>query len=148
MKRILIETDGSEAALEAIDFGLELAHEQGSEVTFVHVTAPIEWAVYPFGPLDAIPNEAPVVEEDDALRVAMAKAGASGVAAHPVSILGDPVIELPAYAERMDADLIVIGSRGLGGVTSALLGSVSKGVLKHSKCPVLIVRAAPAHVPA
>ena len=148
MKRILIATDGSEAALEAIDFGLELAHEQGSEVTFVHVTAPIEWAVYPFGPLDAIPDEAPVVEEDDALRVALAKAADCGVVAHPVSILGDPVIELPAYAERMDADLIVIGSRGLGGVTSALLGSVSRGVLKHANRPVLIVRAARAHVAA
>ena len=148
MKRILIATDGSEPALEAIDFGLELAHEQGAEVTFVHVTAPIEWAVYPFGPLDAIPNEAPDVDEDDALRAAMAKAGSSGVSARPVSILGDPVLELPAYAERMEASLIVIGSRGLGGVTSALLGSVSKGVLKHANRPVLIVRAAPAHVPA
>ena len=148
MKRILIATDGSDAALEAIDFGLELAHEQGSEVTFVHVTAPVEWAVYPFGPLDAIPDEAPVVEDDDVLRVALDRAAASGVVAHPVSILGDPVLELPAYAERMNADLIVIGSRGLGGVTSALLGSVSKGVLKHANRPVLIVRAAHAHVPA
>lgn len=148
MKRILIATDGSAAALEAIDFGLELAREQGSEVTFVHVTAPIEWAVYPFGPLDAIPNEAPDVEQDEALRVALAKAAESGVAAHPVAILGDPVVELPAYAERMAADLIVIGSRGLGGVTGVLLGSVSRGVLKHATRPVLIVRAAPAHVSA
>ena len=117
-------------------------------MTFVHVTAPVEWAVYPFGPLDAIPNEAPDVGEDDTLRAAMAKAEASGVSARAVSILGDPVLELPAYAERMAADLIVIGSRGLGGVTSALLGSVSKGVLKHAGRPVLIVRAAHAHVPA
>ena len=148
MKRILIATDGSETALEAIEFGLELAREQGSEVTFVHVTAPIEWAVYPFGPLDSIPDEAPAVDEDEALRVAMAKAAGSGVTAHPVSILGDPVLELPAYAERMEADLIVIGSRGLGGVTGALLGSVSRGVLKHANRPVLIVRAAHAHVAA
>jgi len=148
MKRILIATDGSETALEAIDFGLELAHEQGSEVTFVHVTAPIEFAVYPFGPLDSIPDEAPALEDDDALRAAMAKAAESGVVAHAVAILGDPVVELPAYAERMQADLIVIGSRGLGGVASALLGSVSRGVLKHATRPVLIVRAAHAHVPA
>lgn len=117
-------------------------------MTFVHVTAPVEWAVYPFGQLDAIPDEAPVVEDDDVLCVAMASAAASYVVAYPVSILGDPVLELPAYAERMAADLIVIGSRGLGGVTSALLGSVSKGVLKHANRPVLIVRAVPAHIPA
>lgn len=148
MERILIATDGSDAAVEAIEFGLELAREQGSEVTFVHVTTPIEFAVYPFGPVDSAPDEAPALEQDDALRVAMAKAAESGVTAHPVSILGDPVIELPAYAERMAADLIVIGSRGLGGVTGALLGSVSRGVLKHADRPVLIVRAAHAHVSA
>lgn len=148
MQRILIATDGSESALEAIDFGLELAHEQGSEVTFIHVTVPIEWAVYPFGPLDSIPNETPSIEDDEPLRLAMERATAKGVVARPVSVPGDPVLEVPAYAERMNADLIVIGSRGLGGVTSALLGSVSRGVLKHADRPVLIVRAARASVPA
>lgn len=148
MKRILIAIDGSESALEAIDFGLELAHEQGSEVSFIHVTMPIDWAVYPFGPLDAIPNEEPAVEDDEALRLAMGRAAAKGVEAHPVSVLGEPALEIPAYAERMNADLIVIGSRGLGGVSGALLGSVSKGVLRHSDRPVLVVRAAHAPVPA
>jgi nucleotide-binding universal stress UspA family protein len=148
MQRILIATDGSESALEAIDFGLELAHEHASEVSFIHVTMPIEWAVYPFGPLDSIPNETPSIEDDEPLRLAMERAAAKGIVARSVSVLGDPVLEVPAYAERMNADLIVIGSRGLGGVTSALLGSVSRGVLKHADRPVLIVRAAHASVPA
>ena len=92
--------------------------------------------------LDAIPNEAPAIAEDDALRSALACAAVKGVVAHPVSVLGDPVLEVPAYAERMQADLIVIGSRGLGGVTGALRGSVSKGILKHAERPVLVVPAA------
>ncbi len=142
MQHILIATDGSDSSLEAIDFGLELARAEHAEATIIHVTRPIEWAVYPFGPLDAIPNEAPAIAEDDALRSALACAAEKGVVAHPVSVLGDPVAEVPAYAERMHADLIVIGSRGLGGVTSALLGSVSKGILKHAERPVLVVPAA------
>ena len=148
MQRFLIATDGSGNALEAVDFGLELAHEQGAEVAFIHVTQPIEWAVYPFGPFDSIPAETPAVDEDEPLRVALARAATWGVVAHPVAVLGDPVLEVPAYADRMNADLIVIGSRGLGGVTSALLGSVSRGVLKHTGRPVLVVRAAHAPVAA
>lgn len=117
-------------------------------MAFVHVTMPIEWAVYPFGPLDRIPADAPPVEEDEALAAALERAAAAGVRAAAASLLGDPVTEIPAYADSMNADLIVIGSRGLGGVTSALLGSVSKGVLKHAGCPVLVVRGAHAPVAA
>ncbi|MDE1764546.1 MAG: universal stress protein, partial [Thaumarchaeota archaeon] len=44
------------------------------------------------------------------------------------------------YAESHQIDLIVMGSRGLGGFKKLLLGSVASGVLQHSKCPVLIVK--------
>ena len=47
---------------------------------------------------------------------------------------------LVSYAESHDVDLIVIGSRGLGGFKKLLLGSVASGVSQHSKCPVLIVK--------
>ncbi len=47
---------------------------------------------------------------------------------------------LISYAESHDIDLIIIGSRGLGGFKKLLLGSVASGVSQHSKCPVLIVK--------
>jgi nucleotide-binding universal stress UspA family protein len=47
---------------------------------------------------------------------------------------------LLSYAESHNIDLIVIGSRGLGGFKKLLLGSVASGVSQHSKCPVLIVK--------
>ena len=53
---------------------------------------------------------------------------------------GTTVTELTAYADELDADMIVIGSRGHGALTTALLGSVSLGVLRHTARPVLIVR--------
>jgi nucleotide-binding universal stress UspA family protein len=54
---------------------------------------------------------------------------------------GNPATEIVEYADLLGADLIVMGSRGRGAVTSALLGSVSRGVLTRAKRPVLVVRA-------
>ena len=47
---------------------------------------------------------------------------------------------LISYAEMHDVDLILMGSRGMGGFKKLLLGSVASGILQHSKCPVLIVK--------
>ena len=57
--------------------------------------------------------------------------------------MGDTVDEIVAYADSHDADLIIVGSRGRGALAGTLLGSVSRGVLRESRRPVLIVRAAP-----
>ena len=52
-----------------------------------------------------------------------------------------PVIGLiTGVAEEIGADLIVVGSRGLGGLKRALMGSVSESVVRHAHCPVLVMR--------
>lgn len=53
---------------------------------------------------------------------------------------GNPGEKVCAYAEENDVDLIVIGSRGLGGVKKFLLGSVSNNVVQKSKKPVLVIK--------
>jgi nucleotide-binding universal stress UspA family protein len=55
-------------------------------------------------------------------------------------LIGDTVDEIVAYADNIDADLTVVGSRGRGPIASALFGSVSRGVLAESKRPVLVSR--------
>jgi nucleotide-binding universal stress UspA family protein len=54
--------------------------------------------------------------------------------------MGAVDLEIVALAEELQADLIVMGSRGLGGVRRALMGSVSDSVVRHAHCPVLVVR--------
>jgi nucleotide-binding universal stress UspA family protein len=63
-----------------------------------------------------------------------------GVDVETEFLRGSAVPEIVAYADYRDVDLIVIGSRGHGSLTSAVLGSVSHGVLRHTSRPVLIVR--------
>lgn len=53
---------------------------------------------------------------------------------------GDTVDEIVVYADSLDVDLIVVGSQGYGALASALLGSVSRGVLSESKRPVAVIR--------
>jgi nucleotide-binding universal stress UspA family protein len=53
---------------------------------------------------------------------------------------GRPDHEIVELAEEIGAGMIVVGSRGLGGVRRALMGSVSDSVVRHSHCPVLVVR--------
>ncbi len=64
---------------------------------------------------------------------------AAGVAAECHVVDGNPVQVLLNAARDHDADLIVVGSRGMGGFPELLLGSTSTQVSQHSKCPVLIV---------
>jgi nucleotide-binding universal stress UspA family protein len=141
MERILIAVDGSPSTCEAVEFGVQLAVEQDAAVTLVHVVAPLD--VIPmtaFGMGAGVrPHQA---SEDDrhSLTEAIAVAKQHGVRASAKLLTGDAVDEIVACADNLDVDVIVIGSRGHGTLTSALLGSVSRGVLSESRRPVAIVR--------
>ena len=54
--------------------------------------------------------------------------------------MGKGAVEIVDLAEELDAGLVVVGSRGLGGIRRALMGSVSDSVVRHAHCPVLVVR--------
>ena len=148
MKKILIATDGSASAHEAVEVGVELAAEHGAEVTFIHVLPSDDFVVA--GRLGSLPkaHRVDMDESEVALHDAADAAQAAGVRYTLERISGDTVDEIVAVADSADADLIVVGSRGRGPLTSALLGSISKGVLGESRRPVLVVRGALEREPA
>ena len=140
MKKILIATDGSPASEEAVEFGVELAGEQDAAVVFVHVVPLVDRIpMSSFGLVGAMPHE--LSERDrDALEQAEAVAEQHDVRSTTKLLRGDAVDEIVAYADNLDVDLIVVGSRGHGALASALLGSISRGVLSESKRPVAVIR--------
>ncbi|MGH3023956.1 MAG: universal stress protein [Gaiellaceae bacterium] len=141
MKQIVVATDGSPSAQEAVEFGLELAKEHGADVSFVHVTPPDQFRGGRLA-THAVAHHETIDESESALQAAADAAHEAGASYSLERISGEIVETIVAVADAKDADLIVVGSRGLNAVTAALLGSVSRGVLGHARCPVLVVRAA------
>jgi nucleotide-binding universal stress UspA family protein len=139
MDKIVIATDGSAASAEALDFGLELAADEEATALLVHVAPLMDVLPGGLGTTPAVPHE--LTEADRVpLEEAEEIAKGVGVRATPHLLVGDAAREIAAYADSQDADMIVVGSRGHGAIASALLGSVSRGVLRESKRPVLVVR--------
>ncbi len=143
MKRVLVATDGSITAADAIGFAVEYALGNGAELIFVHVIPTIDF-VAP-GALEdtgiALPHE-PTGHDHAVLRRAAIAAAEFGVGATTVLLGGSTAEAIVAHADSNDVDMIVIGSRGQGAVASAILGSVVLGVLHAAKQPVIVVRCA------
>jgi nucleotide-binding universal stress UspA family protein len=110
-------------------------------VTFVHVTA-AEEVRGGRGGSHAFTHRDEIDESETVLQVAADAAEDAGVSYGLERFAGETVETIVALADAKDADLIVLGCRGRGAVASALLGSVSQGVLRHASRPVLVVKTA------
>jgi nucleotide-binding universal stress UspA family protein len=152
MKKILIATDGSAPATTALELGLDLAADEEAKAFLVYVVPPLDSTSFGGFGLTTEGFVHEITEEEKAVLVEAAdRAHSRGVDAETELLRGATVAEIVAYADFRDVDLIVIGSRGHGSLTSAVLGSVSHGVLRHTSRPVLIVRESaplPAEIPA
>ena len=133
MRRIVIAADGSTTSRVAAFTGLELASSLASAVTFVTV---LHEPPPTFDSGATTPSDAVMFLINDAIT----EARRLGVAADYQILDGDTVQVITQFAKDCDADLIVVGSRGLGALAGALLGSVSNGVLSHADPDVLVVK--------
>ncbi|MBE0428510.1 MAG: universal stress protein [Thermoleophilia bacterium] len=135
--RMIVATDGSASARTAVKHASELARLAGtSEVLIIHVC--------PACSVDLDPDEvnrrlASGIVDEAAKAFEGAEAGVRTMidVDYPPESLGSAIVEI---AKRENADLIVLGSRGLSEFRGMLLGSVSSKVVQHASCPVLIVK--------
>ena len=142
--KVLLATDGSEDARLAANTALDLSKKLDSELHVVYVepmprrhSAPLRFAVdLPLEVVERTEEEAKTKLEK--LVEKMREEGGEVAQAHPR--VGLPAVEIVALAEELGAGMIVMGSRGLGGIRRALMGSVSEAVVSHAHCPVMVVR--------
>lgn len=146
--KILLATDGSGEAALAAQTAAEIAEKTGSELHIVYVRARIvpHSPGYYMGPgmvehaqqreQQRLDREAQML-----LEAQVEKIEAFGSTVTQTHLrTGRPDGEIVTLAEEIGAGLIVIGSRGFGGIRRALMGSVSDSVARHAHCPVLVVR--------
>jgi nucleotide-binding universal stress UspA family protein len=138
---IVIGVDDSDAAKVALQLGLHEASIRGSRARAVHAWMP-STAVPVTGPGMIAPLETRPFQEAAEKLLHDVVAAVAGDAADSVEHV---VVEAPAgqgiLDNAHDAELIVVGRRGLGAIGSFVMGSVSSHVVKHATCPVLVVPA-------
>ena len=138
-ERILLAVDGSEHALNAARTAGELARSMKAERMLIVI------AYDPIPPYLGEPNLQQAIDArlEDANKVLDAAKAAVGTL--PFEVITELIEGLAAeaiikVADTRQSDIIIMGSRGLGRLTGALLGSTSQKVISHAPCPVLIVR--------
>jgi nucleotide-binding universal stress UspA family protein len=145
--KILLATDGSEEAQLAFASAADLSEKTGSELHVVYVghmplvsyESPGATTLDP--DLQRRIHEGAEQEARTMLEELVRRVGQSdGEVAEIHARLGRPDAEIVGLADELGAGLIVLGSRGLGPLRRALMGSVSDSVVRHAHCPVLVVR--------
>jgi nucleotide-binding universal stress UspA family protein len=137
VKSVLVGVDGSDGSIAAVRWAAELAVPLGAEVIAVHALGLIE-RLEPDSA--AVPVESHVPEIEERCRsIWCAPLSEMKVPHRQEMRFGPPARVILALADETDADLIVVGSRGLGGFPELLLGSTSSQVAQHSKRPVVII---------
>ena len=148
-QRILVAVDGSEGSARASEVAVDLAERLDAQLFVLNVYRgyPEYMTLFPRAPSPS--GDAIQAYESYARKAALEVVGRTlsmaekkGVKAKPQTsgTVGSVVQAITDYAASEKIDLIVMGTRGMGGFKKMLLGSVSSGVVTHAQCAVLVVR--------
>ena len=151
--KILLAIDGSEDAQLAATTAVDVANSTDSELHIVHARFALPWTTAYYSatepPTTSIGSEEEARQRvlqwlDDQVERIEAEGGSVTQAYLRLGRPDEGAItvaeQIVSQAEEIRAGLIVVGSRGLGGIRRALMGSLSDSVVRHAHCPVLVVR--------
>jgi nucleotide-binding universal stress UspA family protein len=143
-KRIVVGTDGSETAAEAVGQAIDLAKLTGAALSIVSAYQPASGrrvkAEQEGAPADVHYEIGPREDVNLVLDAAAADAKKEGIEVQTHPVEADPADAILNVAEETKADLIVVGNKGMTGARRYLLGSVPNNVSHHAPCSVMIVR--------
>ena len=137
IKNILIPVDGSDGSDKAVAKAVELAKIYEAKLNFLYVANINQLAInaaLSHAILDAVKKAGKTI-------LTRAENMVPSEVEHKIFLeTGSPAAVILEFEEKLTADLIVMGSRGLGLVKGVLLGSVSQYITERAKCPVLVVK--------
>jgi nucleotide-binding universal stress UspA family protein len=134
ISKILVAVDGSETSSKAAEMAIDLAEKNGADLIALYIVAPninFSQAFY-----FAQENGQKIVDEVKREAVAK-KLNVQTEVLMDVGAVSKAIVE---YAENNNANLIVIGTRGISGIKRMLVGSTASEVVKYSHCPVMVVK--------
>ncbi len=155
IKKILYPTDLSENALYAFGYAVSLANRYDAKITVLHVVEEISsfarsmveeimggkrWAETIKEKETEVASSLKTRLEEFCTDVLREEPGCPFMVDKTIVVTGHPVDQIIHCAKEMDADVIVMGSRGKGGLTDVTLGGTSRRVLRRCSKPVLVVR--------
>jgi nucleotide-binding universal stress UspA family protein len=142
--RIVVGTDGSETAAEAVRQAADLAKLSNAELNIVSAYEPVSKRriknEQQDAPADVQYEINPHEDVNLVLEAAAASAKQEGVEVRTHPVQGNPADAIINVAEQTDADLIVVGNKGMTGTRRFVLGSVPNNISHHAPCSVIIVR--------
>ena len=142
LETLLVPTDFSADAETALGEAIAMAKAMGSRIHLIHVYHLPAYAAAPWGysyPTDLFTE----VRQHVAARIAdeQKRVEAEGISTSTEVVEGAPSEAIVECAQRIGADMIIMGTRGLTGVKHVVLGSVAERTLRHAACPVMTVKA-------
>ena len=142
--RIVVGTDGSDTAAEAVRQAIDLARISNATLSVVSAFAPVSkrriQTEAEGAPADIAYEIGPRADVNLVLDAAAADARAAGVEVRTHPVEADPADALLNVAEQIKADLIIVGNKGMTGTRRYFLGSVPNNVSHHAPCSVMIVQ--------
>ncbi len=146
VKKILLAIDKSGYKDKATTYAMTLAKSLGAEITVIHVVDKSSMGAtgdvlgyYRGGKLKAY-QDALKKDAEKLLNGVVQLGEEEGVTVHEEVLVGSVKKTILDYAKNKKVDLIVIGTKGMSGVSKFLMGSVATDVIAHAHCPVLAVR--------
>jgi nucleotide-binding universal stress UspA family protein len=142
LQRILVPTDFSDSARQALTYGTSFAREYHAELLLLHVVeiVPVGYATDLFpAPMAAVFQEVSAYARAEIAKLA-AMARDRGVSTRELVARGKPSAEIVRAARDEAVDMIVLGTHGKGVLDKALFGSTTERVVRRAPCPVLTCR--------